>query len=63
MTREAETEVMRPQAKAQKLELTRNEAATRLQRETIPDLDLGSGKLILDFGLQNYERIFFIFLF
>lgn len=62
MTSEAETEVMRPLAKAQKLKVTRNEASTSLQRETIPDLDLGSGKLILDFGLQNYERIYYFFL-
>lgn len=62
MTSEAETEVMRPLADAQKLKVTRNEASTSLQRETIPDLDLGSGKLILDFGLQNSERIYFFFL-
>lgn len=57
---EAETEVMTPQLQAQ--EAKRNKEWS-LQRESTPDLDLGSEKLILNIqSLELWENIFFLIL-
>lgn len=46
---EAETEVMTPHPRHKKLKETKNGVSTSFQRKSIPDLDLGSEKPILDF--------------